>query len=159
MKIKKKIKKILKPIEYDCHFKYKCPDPNCGYDYWISFKQANTKNYKIVCDCGLVFKPKRIKSIKPIYFETQKIVVLEKPKKEEPVVEEKTIEPEKQPEPIVKDIDKTILDKCVKILVGYGFTVSESQLLLTNSYRKCQESDCGKLIKYTLENMENHYGK
>lgn len=150
MKIKKKIKKIQTPIEYDCHFKYKCPDPNCGYDYWISLKQACTKNFKIVCDCGIVFKPKRIKKIKPIYFQDSLASDKTTKKSDIDVSSEEPIEVVK---PEIKEIDQNLLSKAVKILIGYGFTSDEAKELLIKSYRKFPEPDCVKLIKYTLENM------
>jgi len=60
-----KIKKNQKPIEYDIHLKYKCK--NCCQDHWLSFNEASTKNFKIVCYCGNVFGVKRVSKCKIIY--------------------------------------------------------------------------------------------
>lgn len=144
-------KKKQKPIEYDCHFKYRCPQAKCGYDHWISLNQAKTKNYKIVCDCGFVFQPKRIKTIKAIFFETETGSFDKKTTKS--VTAEKQIQ-----EPLTRsdppEIPITILNKSTDILLSYGFLKEEAELLLKSAYTKSQISDCGKLIKFTLENMK-----
>ena len=64
-----KITKNQKPISLDVHLKYRCPNNNCGYEHWLSLLETQTKNFKIVCDCGTVFKPKKIKTLKIIYDE------------------------------------------------------------------------------------------
>jgi Holliday junction resolvasome RuvABC DNA-binding subunit len=56
-------KKNLKPIEFEASFKYKCPNNDCGYHHWLYLKEVQTKNFKVVCECGTVFKPKRIKNL------------------------------------------------------------------------------------------------
>ena len=63
-------KKTERPIEIDAHLKYKCPNDSCGYFHWLSLQEAQTKNFKIVCDCGNVFKPKRIKTLEIIFEQT-----------------------------------------------------------------------------------------
>lgn len=55
------------PIELDVSFKYICPGTDCNISHWIFLREAKTKNFKIVCECGTVFKPKRIKNIRLIY--------------------------------------------------------------------------------------------
>lgn len=71
--MKAKKKKSQKPTDIDAHFKYRCSSPSCNYDYWISLKQAQTPNFKIVCDCGEVFSPKSIVKIKILYKSKVKI--------------------------------------------------------------------------------------
>jgi len=56
-------KKNLRPIEFEASFKYKCPNNDCGYHHWLYLKEVQTKNFKVVCECGTVFKPKRIKNL------------------------------------------------------------------------------------------------
>lgn len=69
-----KTKKIKnqKPISLDVHLKYRCPNHNCGYEHWLSLLETQTQNFKIVCECGSVFKPKRINKIKVIYKDNKK---------------------------------------------------------------------------------------
>lgn len=124
-------KKIQKPIDVDAHFKYRCS--SCNLDHWISFNQAKTKNYKIVCDCGNVFKPKRIKTIKIVYDEEVKI------------------NQQTRTDSIV--IDSEILSKCVKVLIGYGFTNQEAENMVKQTFVKNPTNDCMQLIKNTLESI------
>ena len=128
-------KKFQKPIDIDAHFKYRCA--SCNLDHWISFNEAKTKNYKIVCDCGNVFKPKRIKTVKIVYEETSKPLQ------------------NKAPEPInnVVVLDKEILSKCVGLLTSYGFTNQEAENLIKQTYVKNPTNDCMQLIKNTLESI------
>lgn len=131
-----KIKK-LKPIDTDVHFKYRCYE--CSLDYWISLKEAKTKGFKIVCDCGIVFAPKPIDDISIIY--KQKIV---KQSNDQNCPKEP-----KQAQPIPVDI----LNQCSKILAGYGFTENESKEMLVKSYEESGIGDSSLLIKHCLKNL------
>jgi hypothetical protein len=134
----KKIWKNQKPIDIDAHFKYRCPDKDCGYDHWISLKQSQTKKFKIVCDCGTVFIPKRISKIKVLY---------------------ESVESSSNKQPTEKNISVEIpvetLDSCVNLLTGYGFTKSEAIDLIKNAYIKCENKESSNLIKFALQNLEN----
>lgn len=138
------IKKRQKPIELDAHFRYRCP--KCGYDKWISLAEASTKNFKIVCDCKYVFQCKRIKGIKIQYYTKKK--TLNKSNNS------------KQPEPVQKSneyidtsisIDENVLNKSIKILIGYGFTKQESYNLLIKAYNILKINTSSKLVKKALE--------
>lgn len=59
--------KSQKPTQIDVSLKYTCPNNNCGFDHWLFLRQAKTKNFKIVCECGTIFKPKRIQNIEVVY--------------------------------------------------------------------------------------------
>jgi uncharacterized protein YbcC (UPF0753/DUF2309 family) len=135
--IQKKMKN-QKPIEIDAHFKYRCPKSSCGFDHWISLKESKTKGFRIVCDCGFVFKPKRISKIKILYADIKLVE-----KKEQPV---KTIEKPKIP------ID--FKNSCVRLLVTYGFTKEESVSLCEKAFEKNPVNSSGLLIKYILQNLE-----
>lgn len=140
----KKIKTKIKPIELDAHLRYKCPNHNCGYDHWLSLKETQTKNFRVVCDCGFIFKPKRIKFLKTIYIKHKQIKqssVVDKPTQEK--LEEKTLSN-------IKPLDKSILDDCVKIMIGYGFTKSESVELINKSYESTKIANIGSLVKNAL---------
>lgn len=135
--MKTKKKKSQKPIEIDAHFKYVCPKKNCGYDHWISLKESQTKSFKIVCDCGTVFSPKRIAKLKIVYEQINRTE-----KKEQP-----------QPSITKPKIPVDFLNSCVKILVGYGFTKEESVALCEKAFEKNPVNSSGLLIKYVLQNL------
>lgn len=131
----KKKQKSQKPIEIDAHFKYRCPQSNCGFDHWLSLTESQTKGFKVVCDCGYVFKPKKISKIKIVYADIQ------------PVPEpEKVIEKPKIP------VD--FKNSCVKLLVSYGFTKDESVSLCEKAFEQNPVTSSGLLIKYILQNLE-----
>ena len=143
----KTIHKSQKPIDYEAHFKYECPEKRCGFTHWISVRQAQTKGYKIVCDCGAVFKPKRIRNIKIEYATS-----LKKEHKPTPVKETE--------QKIVQEINIDFLSQCVKVLVNYGFTDTEAREFIISAYRINPINNVIGLIKFTLEQIgENNNGK
>jgi len=143
----KKKSKSQKPIETDAHFKYRCPKSSCGFDHWLSLKESQTKGFKIVCDCGYVFQPKRISKIEIVY---ANISSGKKPKKLKTQIKSEqpthTIEKPK--------ISVDLQNNCVKLLVGYGFTQDESISLCKKAFGKNPTSSAGLLIKYILQNLE-----
>ena len=140
----KTIKKSLKPISLDAHFKYKCPNSECTVEHWLSLNETRTKNFKVVCDCGTVFSPKRISKIKILYRTTKK--------------PPKTIESKATVETESPKIPVELLEKSAKILSIYGFTDKEARDLLSKSYDKCQTIDIGSLVKFTLETFGGKHG-
>ena len=139
-----------KPIDYDIHIKYKCP--KCSQEHWLSYLQSSTKNFKVVCSCGLLFRVKRVIGFDLRYKKKSK------PVKSEQLSESVKIEPENivKPEP-VKIVPKPpvdLIEKAVKILVGYGFTENEADELLIKSYENNPVNDLTSLIKQTLEKMK-----
>lgn len=120
-----------KPIECDVHLKYLCP--KCGYDHWLSLKEASTKNYKIVCDCGKVFGVKRTKNIKLIYENSHK-------QKYEKRVDSPSI-------------DQSLLNKASSALIAYGFTKEEAINSITEAFQKHPTTDYLELVKQTLASM------
>ena len=154
--MKNKTIKNQKAIEIDAHLRYVCKNPDCGYTHWLSLKEAQTKNFKVVCDCGVVFKPKQVLKVKIVYEQPKQKKEIETPKQvptQQCFVNLSAIAKE-----IELDIDT--LNKCVKILVGYGFTKTESEQLLKNSFSSNPTDDCATLIKQTLESFgENSHGE
>jgi phage terminase large subunit GpA-like protein len=117
--------KNQKPIDYDIHLKYSCP--KCGQYHWLSFKEASTKNFKVVCDCDEVFKVKRVKSFK-IKYETKSIV-----------------------QSSDKDnLSSQTIKTCVKTLEQYGFSSEEAKDLIIETYKETKICDVGNLIKQAL---------
>lgn len=128
-----KIKK-QKPIQIDAYFKYKCPDDNCGVTHWLTLKECQTKNFKVVCDCGIVFKPKLIDKLKIVYVKNKKINTPEQ----------------------ITDIIPEIIDVCSKLLIGYGFSEKESVDLIKKAYSENPTNSPSALIKHILQNLGEH---
>lgn len=129
LKMKIKHKNNQKPIELDIHFKYRCVD--CSIDHWLSYNQVRTKNYKIVCDCGAIFQPKKINKVKILY---QKKI-------------KKLINPTQQN---IESINLELISKCCSVLMNYGFTKLESESLLIKAHQKNPTNDNKLLIKTAL---------
>jgi len=134
--------KNQKPISLDVHLKYRCPNNNCGYEHWLSLLETQTKNFKIVCECGCVFRPKLIKKIKVVYNHKKQ----KNTKQEKPV--EKTI-----PQP---QINNSLINQAVPSLVDLGFTKPEAVDLLQKTYIKYPIDDLSLLIKNALLEIKNN---
>ena len=129
--LKKKVQ-TQKPIEHDIHLKYSCP--TCDQHHWLSFKEAKTKNFKVVCYCDTIFKVKRISTFKIKYDKIEKVV--------EDIVKQ-TITP--------AQIPLELLNKACKLFITYGFTKKEAELLLKSSYEKNPVDDYSTFVKNTME--------
>ena len=129
--ITQKILKNQKPTDLDIHVKYTCG--NCGCVHWLFLKEAQTKNYKIVCDCDTVIKPKTVRKIKVLY-ETKAL--------------KKVL-----PTEVSQEIPVDLLKKCVTILTGYGFDKEESEILTKKHYKTNPSLNCVDLIKYILKSF------
>lgn len=142
-------KRSLKPISLDAHFKYRCSNEECSIEHWLSLKETQTKNFKVVCDCGTVFSPKRISRLKILYKKSHKVKDSKPAQQaEQPVVHKEAL----------VEIPVDILDKSAKILTSYGFTDKEARQLLIDSYIKVKNNDIGTLIKFTLETFGGKHG-
>ena len=130
-----KTKNSLKPIDYDIHLKYICQ--NCGNTHWLSYKEASTKNYKIVCDCDNIFTVKCVSGFK-LKFRSKKI------KQQKPVVEEKS-----------NNIPDDLLTKTATTLVSYGFTMTEAKELVSKSYQQFPSDSVITLVKQVLESLRS----
>lgn len=119
--------KKQRPVSVDASFKYICPNESCGCDHWLFLAETQTKNFKVVCECGCVFKPKTIDNIKILY-----------KKKRQNTPAKNT------------NISKTLLNQCCNVLVSYGFDKTEALSLLELTYSKHQIDNPKTLIKQTL---------
>lgn len=134
MKTKNK-KKNQKPIDIDLHFKYRCKNRKCDREFWLSLKETQTKNFKVVCDCGCVFHPKRINKIKIIYADESGL-------------------DQKKPNTNDKSVLSDLNEKCCKLLTRYGFTETESKCLTEKAIIKHPELDSPTiLVKHILQNL------
>lgn len=118
-------KKNQKPTEINAYFKYSCSKKSCSYQHWISFAEAKTKNFKIVCDCGSIIRPKLIKKIKISYVDSLK----------------KSHSPQ---------LDGSIVREYTEVLCGYGFTPDESIKLINIAYAKMPNGSKREIIKLAL---------
>jgi len=132
--------KNQKPISLDVHLRYRCPNNNCGYEHWLSLLETQTKNFKVVCECGTVFRPKRIEKIKVVYDH----------KKQKMVKKEKFVEQSKP------QINNSLINQAVPSLVDLGFTRLEAVDLLSKTYLKQPIDDLSLLIKNTLLEIRNN---
>lgn len=142
----------LKPIEYDIHFKYLCPNPSCCYPHWLSLKEASLLGYKSICDCGTVFSVKQIEKIKIKYIDDL-------------VSKSRNVFDKKQYEPI--EIDETIFDepaeptestvtKAKNLLIHYGFSESEAESMIDNALKdNPQIDDYLLLVKNSIFLVKN----
>lgn len=136
--------KNQKPIEVDAYLKYRCPNSKCGYTHWLSLKEAQTKNFKIVCDaCDEIFKPKVIKDISIKYHKKIKPEVVETKPENNPIQEATD-----HNTPCISD---RLLTLCSKTLIDYGFTKKEAYDLLKQSYILNQTDQPFELIQNTLK--------
>lgn len=135
-------KTYQKPISQDVHFKYRCPSKQCTNEHWLSLKETQTKNFKVVCDCGKIFKPKRINKIKILYEKIPKPHTNSQPTKEET---------------IKSSVDQNLLNKSINVMIGFGFTKEESAEMLTNYclHHKYDDQDLSTLIKNTIAYHSN----
>jgi hypothetical protein len=129
--------KIQKPTEYDIHLQYRCP--GCCNIHWLSFLESSTKNFKVVCDCGCVFKVKRTTGFKLRY-----------------TTKPKSIQQKESKTP-QSTIPEDLLNRAIEALLPYGFTKNESKELLSKAYSNKQTKDIGLLIKNTLEILRNEH--
>lgn len=136
-KTTKTVKSRQKPIDFNVVLQYKCPE--CDNDYWITYLQASTKNFKMVCDCGTVFKPKRIVDLKLKF--------------------EKKIKTKIQQSDQNTTIPNDLLNNCVNVLIGYGFDKKEAKELVTTTFDKNPSSNSVSiLVKQALESMRREHG-
>lgn len=148
LKMKTIIQKKAKPINYDIHFEYTCPE-HCGSRHWLSLKECQEKNFKVVCDCGVVFKPKRIKNINIEYVTKPKPKPETKTDKPEQPLKPPPIEDLPIPSDLDFDLDELIND-CIVTLCGFGFEKEEARGILRDSYNKSPTKNSTQLVKQTL---------
>jgi hypothetical protein len=129
MNQQKKIINNIKPCDIDVHFKYKCSNPDCGAEHWLLLKEAKTKFFKIVCECGNIYIPKRVSKLTIRYAGDKK---------------KKHIDTEQK-------LSKETLKKGIQTLKKYGFDDAESEELIQQAFEKSKSTETGQLIKLALQ--------
>lgn len=136
---KPKIQRI-EPAGHDIALKYVCPNPSCLFVHWTSLRESQTKNFKMVCDCGTVFIAKRIRDITINYVPDKKkedsLRIVENP-----------------PESIIKeeDDDLCFLEEAKKTLVKFGFDKREAEYMIIKEYQKSGSKNPATLVKMSLD--------
>ena len=134
--------KRVKPAKYDIHFEYVCP-ALCGNKHWLSLRESQQKHFRVVCDCGEVFKLKTIEGI-TINFE---------PKTDSPIINnpiQETIITDDLPLPDETVNFQIFMEECVGMLCSFGFDKKEAKELLEKSYLHKPTKDSTQLVKQTL---------
>lgn len=144
---------VLKPVSKDVYYKYICT--KCGCEHWISHKEACAKNFKIICDCGITIKPKRILDTKIFYAKkktnTQSVNrVQTKQTKSNNTFTNQTTTPKTKPSVL---LDDNVKKECCDILIGYGFEKQEALILIDKSFSICQTNEVTLLVKTALKNI------
>lgn len=136
------------PIEYDIHFKYLC---SCGQFHWLTYNEASTKDFFIVCDCKQKIKIKTIDTIKVKYKKSHKKTKELKTKD----ITNKTNLPQPQTSlveeihtnvtaPIIeqtlvadiKEIPQELLNSCVNLMYTFGYNRKDAYDLVKAFYIK-----------------------
>lgn len=112
-----------KPIDYDFHFKYECPNSDCSLHHWLSFLEAKTPQFIVVCDCDTIFSIEPINSIEISYAPTT--------------------------EPVVSSLE----NDCIEALGKYGFSTEESKQIFSKAIIKFPTTDLTSLIRYILQHF------
>lgn len=132
--MKIKTKKILKPIDVDVSLKYTCPNNDCKFDHWLFLREAQAKNFKIVCECGTIFKPKRIQKIEIVYANQESVKeTVDKPKGSGKI--------KKYPE---------FVSRAVNMVVSFGYPKKDAQDKIVLLYEQEKIIDPAILVKKAI---------
>jgi hypothetical protein len=123
--------KSLKPISLDAQFKYRCTSPECESEHWLFLNQVQVKGFKLVCDCGNVYRIRQIENIKIQYSK----------KTQKPITESE----------ILDEVEPEYLKKAYKILENYGFSNKEAVDLVNKVYDLTNQSNPLLLVKDALK--------
>lgn len=153
-----KTKKNLKPIEHDIHLKYLCPNPSCCCPHWLSYKEASTKKFKVVCDCGQIFNVRRIKTLNIEYITKKRLTSNPIDGKIPGVFETKNesiiTEPiDNSVKPIYNEPvpPKDIKQLAIEHMKNYGFSEKESCVMIEKALEENPEiDDYIVLVKHSL---------
>lgn len=125
-----RIQRKSKPQSADIHFKYICA--GCGSEHWVSYKENQTKGYKIVCYmCDVIIEPQIISKISIQYDDVK------------PIQPQKEIEKPSQPE-------MSLLEQCIHTLKGYGFSLAEAKEMSSKMIQENPDDDLASIIKKVI---------
>jgi Holliday junction resolvasome RuvABC DNA-binding subunit len=121
--------KNQKPTDIDVSLKYVCD--HCGASHWLFLREAQTENFKIVCECKNVFMPEKIDRVNIQYSDS----------KTKPIHEE----------PAGNSLEQSTIDACAKTLISLGYKRTEAVLLVDQAYKSIHNNDSSQLIKHILQ--------
>jgi hypothetical protein len=127
--------KSLKPISLDAQFKYRCTNTECESEHWLFLNQVQVKGFKLVCDCGNVYKIRQIANIKTQFSKKTQKPIIESNKSSE----------------IVTKAEPEYLKKAYKILETYGFSNKEAVDLVNKVYDLTNQNNPLLLVKDVLK--------
>lgn len=146
---------VLKPVSTDINYEYVCT--KCGCNHWISHREACAKNFRIICDCNIVIKPKRILDVKIVYVKSKKQNSRESSatlEKEEITTGEKSAEildgVVDDTKPYI-ELDNHTLNEASRILIGYGYEENEADTLIRKAFDLYKQNDIAALVKLALK--------
>ena len=114
--------------------------------HWVFLREVRVKNFKIICGCGKIIRPKRIKDIEILYYQKKTNS------------QQKTQTPcETISCPPVPRLPVDILDQCVKILESYGYSKAVSKDMILKSFNQTLDKDIKKLIAHSLKTFGGTY--
>jgi len=127
--------KSLKPISLDAQFKYRCTNTDCESEHWLFLNQVQVKGFKLVCDCGNVYKIRQIENVKIQYSKKTQKPITESNKSSE----------------IATKVEPEYLKKAYKILETYGFSNKEAVDLVNKVYDLTNQDNPLLLVKDALK--------
>ena len=137
--------KNIEPVDTDIHVKYLCPNKKCLTICWLTLKETQTKNFKVICDyCDTVFRPKRIKNVQIKFVEQEKGSNSKRNKTEE---ETEETNPKKEEE----EEDYCFLKDAKNTLIKFGFRKEEADDMIDSAYEECKIKNAATLVKISLD--------
>ena len=124
--------KYYEPSGANVYLKYICPNGDCLDVQWVTLKESQTKNYRIVCDCcGKVYRPKRIKNVLFEFYDEQ----IKKTQNKEKTQTE----------------NFDFLQDAKATLIKFGFTKDEADNMIENEFKKSGSNNPATLVKNALD--------
>jgi hypothetical protein len=115
----------------------------CGNKHWLSLRESQQKHFRVVCDCGEVFKPKTIEDITINFTSKTEPHIVNAPTQETLITDDLPL-----PDETVNF--QIFMEECVEMLCGFGFDKKEAKELLEKSYSHKPTKDSTQLVKQTL---------
>lgn len=141
----------IKPKNHDISFEYICPE--CGVSHWLTSIEADTKLFKIACDCGLILIPARITDVKFKYHKYEQHqpanTKQHESTKAQQASDNSTLDTN-QGEQILSD--ETLL-KTTAYLEDYGFEKAEANDLVKQSFAQIKSNNVLDLLRHTLQSL------
>lgn len=120
---------MQKPIEFDISFKYICEQ--CQASHWLFYREVQTVDFKVVCECGKIFYPQIIKNIDIVYLDNS-LTTSESP-----------------------EVD--IVEQSVRMMTTLGYSKQESMAMIKQSMSKIHFDNYKDLVKYSLKHFGAEY--